>query len=816
MTSKTNISGEVGIRRFSAAMDVIADAIFLVDRSSMRFIHVNSAACYWRKETREELLAVAPWVLLDTSRAELEHTYDALIANGPDATPLEILRQKEDGTPMWLELRRHALHSSEGWTIVSMARDITGRKQAEAALRASEIRFRNVFEKANFGIAIANLSGTMLDANESMAQLLGFTRAELIGMNIGGFTHPDDLVIEQDYLKEIQAGERDVYRMDKRYVTKQGSLIWVDLLVTAIPDEKGSGVEAIGLIVDITERRRADAELRIAATAFESMEGMMLTDANGLILKINKAFTRTTGYTADETLGRTPQFLQSGRHPEDFYRNMWKDIHRTGGWQGEVWDKRKNGEVYPKWLTISAVVGDDGAVTNYIGTHHDITERKASEEKIEALAFFDQLTGLPNRTLLLDRLTQWKKTSDRSGRYCALLLLDLDNFKTINDTLGHELGDKLLQQVARRLKSCVRDADTVARLGGDEFVVILSSLSVVESDAATATEVSAEKILLALKHPFQLDNVAHHCTASIGATLFKGTGIPIDDLMKQADLSMYKAKAAGRNKICFFDPALEIAVKERAALEKDLRQALLDNEFLLHYQAQFAGEDRLLGAEVLVRWQHPRRGMVSPADFIPQAEETGLIVPIGLWVLEAACTRLALWATQAEMAHLTLAVNVSVHQFSQADFVDKVIGVLVKTGANPQRLKLELTESLLANDIEKIIEKMFALKAKGVCFSLDDFGTGYSSLSYLKRLPLEQLKIDQSFVRDVLIDPNDAAIAKTIVALAQSLGLAVIAEGVETLAQRDFLAAAGCHAYQGYFYSRPLPLAEFEKFALRR
>lgn len=816
MSSKTNIDEEVGMRRFSAAMDVIADAIFLVDRSSMRLIHVNNAACRWRKETREELLAIAPWVLLGTSRAELEQTYDALIANGPDATPLEILQQNEDGTPMWLELRRHALHSSTNWTIVSMVRDITGRKQAESALRASEIRFRNVFEKANFGIAIANLSGTMLDANESMAQLLGFTRAELIGMNIEGYTHPDDFVIEQDYLKEIQAGERDVYRMDKRYVTKQGSLVWVDLLVTAIPDEKGSGVEAIGLIVDITERRRADAELRIAATAFESMEGMMLTDANGVILKINKAFTRTTGYTADETLGRTPQFLQSGRHPDDFYRDMWKDIRRTGGWQGEVWDKRKNGEVYPKWLTISAVVGDNGAVTNYIGTHHDITERKASEEKIETLAFFDQLTGLPNRTLLLDRLKQWKKTSDRSGRYCALLFLDLDNFKTINDTLGHKLGDMLLKLVAERLKTSVRDADTVARLGGDEFVVILSSLSVVESDAARATEASAEKILLAIKQPFQLDNVAHHCTASIGATLFKGIGVPIDELMKQADLSMYKAKAAGRNKICFFDPALEIAVKERAALEKDLRQALLDNEFQLHYQAQFAGEDRLLGAEVLVRWQHHRRGMVSPADFIPQAEETGLIVPIGLWVLETACTQLALWATQADMAHLTLAVNVSVRQFSQADFVNQVIGVLVKTGANPQRLKLELTESLLANDIEKIIEKMFALKAKGVCFSLDDFGTGYSSLSYLKRLPLEQLKIDQSFVRDVLIDPNDAAIAKTIVALAQSLGLAVIAEGVETLAQRDFLAAAGCHAYQGYFYGRPLPLAEFEKFALRR
>ncbi|MEI7611550.1 MAG: EAL domain-containing protein [Betaproteobacteria bacterium] len=716
----------------------------------------------------------------------------------------------EDRAAVSGELDQQEPNSGEFST---MAHDITKLKQAGAAFYASEARFRNVFEKAILGIAIANTAGTLLEANESMAQLLGFARQELIGMNIGMFTHPDDLVVENVYLREIQSGERDDYRMNKRYLTKQDSLIWVDLLVTAVPESNGDGIELIGLVVDITERLRFDAELRIAAIAFESHEGMILTDANAVILKVNKAFIRATGYSVDEAVGQTPKFLQSGRHSEAFYLEMKDTLHRTGGWQGEVWNRHKSGDVGPQWLTISTVFADDGAVTHYIGRHQDISERKKAEERIEELAFFDPLTGLPNRALLLDRLRQWKRTSGRSDRFCALLLIDLDNFRTLNDTLGHEVGDLLLKHVGLRLKACVRELDTTARLGGDEFVVILASLGTDEHDAAKCTEEIAGSILSALNQPYELNGVTHHSTASIGAILFKGTSIPVDDLMKQADLSMYKAKASGRNAFRFFDSAMEVAANERASLESDLRQALLEKQFLLHYQAQIVGNSRLLGAEVLVRWQHPRRGLVPPNDFIPFAEETGLILPLGLWVLETACQQLAKWATQPEMEHLTLAVNVSVRQFSQPDFVNQVITLLTTTGANPQRLKLELTESLLAHNVEGIIEKMFVLKAKGICFSLDDFGTGYSSLSYLKRMPLDQLKIDQSFVRDVLIDPNDAAIAKTIVALAQSLGLAVIAEGVETAAQRDFLANVGCHTYQGYFYSRPIPLEEFERFA---
>jgi diguanylate cyclase (GGDEF)-like protein len=442
-------------------------------------------------------------------------------------------------------------------------------------------------------------------------------------------------------------------------------------------------------------------------------------------------------------------------------------------------------------------------------------ERKKAEEKIQELAYYDQLTGLPNRALLLDRLRQAMTSGARSGSCGAILLIDLDNFKTINDTHGHETGDLLLKQVANSLGETVRAADTVARLGGDEFVVMLAGLSPSEREAAAQVDIVGNKLLAELDQTYLLNDVPWHSTSSIGATLFKGESTVIDDLLKQAEIAMYRAKAAGRNALRFFDPAMEEAMMARAGLEADLRQAVEDKQIFLHYQAQVVDDGRVTGAEVLARWKHPRLGLVSPAEFIPLAEETGLILPMGQWVLETACRQLAVWAGQARMAHLTLAVNVSVHQFSQADFVEQVLAVIKSTGADPQRLKLELTESLLVSNVDDIIEKMFALKAKGVGFSLDDFGTGYSSLAYLKRLPLDQLKIDQSFVRDVLVDPNDAAIARTIVALAQSLGLGVIAEGVETAAQRDFLASAGCHCYQGYFFSRPLPVEGFEEYAQR-
>jgi diguanylate cyclase (GGDEF)-like protein/PAS domain S-box-containing protein len=565
------------------------------------------------------------------------------------------------------------------------------------------------------------------------------------------------------------------------------------------------------------ERKLADIVLHESQNQFrkvveESPLAMALVDMDGTVEYINRKAIETFGYLPQDIPNMDRWWVQA--YPDEAYRA--EVIARWMALVGEAFLHHREIEKHEYRVTCK-----DGSVKTVIifgvwvadkalVIFEDITQRLAAEAEIKNLAFYDPLTGLPNRRLLHDRLRQALASSTRSARYGALLFLDLDNFKTLNDTLGHDIGDLLLQQVAQRLSTCVREGDTVARLGGDEFVVMLEDLSENVLEAAAQTETVGEKILVTLNQIYQLGQYEHHSTPSIGVTLFADHQGSMDDLLKRADLAMYQAKAAGRNTLRFFDPEMQAVVTTRAALEADLREAVRKGQFVLYYQAQVDGMGRLTGVEVLLRWQHPLRGLVSPLEFIPLAEDTGLILPLGHWVLETACAQLTVWATRPEMAHLTIAVNVSARQFHHVDFVDQVLAVLDKTGANPKRLKLELTESLLVEDVEGIIIKMTALKARGVCFSLDDFGTGYSSLSYLKRLPLDQLKIDQSFVRDILIDTNDSAIAKMVVALAESMGLAVIAEGVETEAQKDFLARNGCLAYQGYLYSRPLPLGAFE------
>lgn len=575
----------------------------------------------------------------------------------------------------------------------------------------------------------------------------------------------------------------------------------------------GFGSAGLFLLVSYSlneEKQAVKADLRIAASAFEAQEGLMITDAEGVILRVNQAFIDCTGYAAEDVVGQTPRFLRSGRHDEDFYRTMWESISQSGSWQGEIWDRRKNGEIYPEWLTISAVKNDDGVITHYVGSHIDITERKAAEEKIRQLAFYDPLTRLPNRQLLLDRMQRALALSARSGRDGALLFIDMDNFKAINDTQGHAMGDMLLQQVAERLTSCVRESDTVARLGGDEFVVMLESLGEHPIEVAAKAEEVGEKILAALNQPYQLATQVSRSSSSIGATLFSGEHQEVEELLKQADIAMYQAKKAGRNALRFFDPQMQLAINARADLESELFKALERHQFQLHYQIQVDNAHHPVGAEALIRWRHPERGLVLPAQFIPLAEETGLILRIGEWVLETACAQLKAWEGNESTRHLVLAVNVSARQFHQPGFVSQVQAIVLRHAIKPNLLKLEPTESLLLENTEGTVTTMKGLKTIGIQLSLDDFGTGYSSLQYLKLLPLDQIKIDQSFVRDIATDPNDSAIVQTIIAMSKTLGLDVIAEGVETDAQREFLALSGCQFYQGYLFGKPLPIEQFE------
>jgi diguanylate cyclase (GGDEF)-like protein/PAS domain S-box-containing protein len=564
-------------------------------------------------------------------------------------------------------------------------------------------------------------------------------------------------------------------------------------------------------------RKWAEQELRIAAIAFEAQEGIIVTDANKVILRVNQSFSRLTGYSADEAIGQTLAMIKSGRHDQAFYHLMWQTLNRYHCWHGEIWNRHENGDVHPDWVTITAVTNAEGKITHYVGAYSDLSQHKSdlSQHKkdkaaIHSLAFYDPLTNLPNRRLLMDRLQHTLIASTRHSNYVALLFMDLDNFKTLNDTKGHNIGDLLLIDTASRLLTCVREGDTVARLGGDEFVIILEELSEEAALAATQAGDICNKMLNTINQPYSLKNYSHHCSASIGVTLFYNHDLTADELLKRADSAMYQAKSAGRNTVCFYDQAIQAALEAYTTLEIDLRRALAEQQFKLHYQMQVDNNGGIFGAEVLIRWQHPEKGIISPIAFIPLAEDTGLILLIGHWVLQTACLQLKAWESNLSTRHLVLAVNVSAKQFHQHDFVEQVLTVLQQTGADPTNLKLELTESMLVKNIEAIITKMNILKSKGVKFSLDDFGTGFSSLSYLKRLPLDQLKIDQSFVSGVLDNPSDAAIVRTVIALGQSFDLAVIAEGVETEAQRNFLAVYGCNYYQGYLFGKPVPLAEFE------
>jgi diguanylate cyclase (GGDEF)-like protein/PAS domain S-box-containing protein len=584
----------------------------------------------------------------------------------------------------------------------------------------------------------------------------------------------------------------------------------------AIEVEQGSRDEIGKLTVAFNQMFEAlsDSEksMKLAASIYQSnADAIVVTDENNLVVDVNPAFTLITGYKRAEVIGKNPRIMQSGKHDQEFYRQMWQAILNEGQWQGEIWDKRKNGEIYTKLAHINVLRRSDGSIYRYVAQFSDITEQKQKEELIYWQANYDQLTSLPNRRLFNDRLGHALAANKRNADCGALMYLDLDKFKTLNDTLGHDYGDMLLVEVARRLKSCVREVDTVARLGGDEFVVLLESLG---SDIKDATQIAAhmaENIRSSLSAPYQLKDKAHHSSPSIGVCLIYGKNESADELIKRADMAMYQAKESGRNAVRFFDPQMQQSVETRAALESDLRLAVRDQQFQLYYQIQLDQEHNPVGAEAVIRWNHPVRGVISPTHFISVAEESSLILEIGHWVLDTACQQIAAWSHHEQTCDLVLAVNISARQFNRPDFVGQIAAMIQKHRIKPSRLKLELTESIALGDIDFIVAKMLELRQmQGITLSLDDFGTGYSSLSYLKQLPLDQIKIDRSFVRDITTDPSDAVIIKTIIDMAHNFGLNVIAEGVETEAQLALLKHYGCMAYQGFLFSKPVPIEQFE------
>ena len=683
----------------------------------------------------------------------------------------------------------------------------------------AEAAYRAPFNQAAIGILHTSLDGRILNCNECFARMLGYTPQELIGSDLQSITPPDDRDDGAAAARLLSGGTGSL-SLEKRYVRIDGSLTWVMLTISLQRDSQGKAVFYLTLVQDINARKNAEAQLAAAQEALRTSEEryrtafqMTLDSINlnrlddGEFIECNKAFLDITGYERQEVLGRTSIELNLWVDPDD-RRNLVDTIRREGECRNfEAQFRRKNGETFWGLMSASAIELDGAACV--LSITRDISDAKTAEDEIRYLAFYDPLTELPNRRLLLEHLRQSINISKRTGQHRALLFIDLDNFKILNDTLGHHIGDMLLKEVGKRLSSCIRTSDTAARVGGDEFVVILEDVGSSLKDAASRAKSVAEKILESIGNSYRLTDRECLITSSIGITIFSDKDEQISEILQQADIAMYQAKAAGRDAIRFFAPELQAAVNARAALEDELRQGIRNNQFMLWYQPQI-DRGNVIGAEALLRWNHPTRGILLPAEFIPLAEETGLIIALGNQVMNAACKQLASWAASRETSSLSLAVNVSARQFRQSDFVEQVLAALHRAGADPHRLKLEITESMLVDNLEETIAIMTALKAHGVQFSLDDFGTGYSSLNYLKRLPLDQLKIDRSFVRDMLADTTSSAIAHAIVSLSNAMDLSLMAEGVETEEQRVCLDGLGCHAYQGFLFSPPVPVEAFQ------
>lgn len=687
--------------------------------------------------------------------------------------------------------------------------------QSNSKLAASEEQFRKLVHTQSAIVWRADpLTMQFIFVNDEAESILGYPVSEWLDDPSFCQKH-----IHQDDFERTRAAcmaetaRQNSHEVEFRMYAADGHCVWLRNFID-LSIEDGEVVEIYGFMVDITKQKLAEEQLRLAATTFESQQGIMITDKDGRILRINKSFTEITGYSQEQIEGKTPKILSSGLHDNEFYSVFWNELLTHGRFAGEMWNQRLNGEIYPQWQTINAVKNDSGEVTHYVSVFSDITEKKNAENKIHALAFYDPLTGLPNRRLLLDRFDHELTIAQRSKKFGALLFLDLDHFKLLNDTQGHLAGDQLLIQVASRLSSVLRKEDTPARLGGDEFVVLLHAQSDSLSIAAEHTLTVAEKVREKLNEPFLLDHYQHQLSPSIGIALFPADQDTPDKILQQADLAMYRSKTNGRNSISFFHPAMQEAANNRLNLESNIRTSLNQNKFILYYQPQVCDNGTVSGAEALIRWHHPEKGMLTPKDFIPVAEESGSILELGTWVLSEACRQIQSWQ-QTGVSSPYVSINISARQFRQKNFVNQVKDAIQKTGISADLLGIELTESLMIADIEETISKMKALKELGVTIAIDDFGTGYSSLMYLKQLPIDVLKIDRVFVKDIVNNANDAVIVETIISMAHHLNLHVIAEGVETSHQLAFLKQKGCYHFQGYYFNEPIsPVQYAEKYLL--
>ncbi|MBS1230004.1 MAG: domain S-box protein [Proteobacteria bacterium] len=811
--------------RFRALQDASFGGIAVHDRGVN--IDCNQALAELSGYPVDELIGMDGMQLIAPEWRELVRRRTA----GDYRPAYEIEGLRRDGTRCPLIVQGKSIPYQGRMVRVSEFRDISELRRSIEALRASEENLTITLHSIGDAVIATDIDGRVTRMNPTAERLTGWAFDEARGRPLG------------EVFRIIDADTRQTVANPVHRVIEQGKVVGLashTVLLARDGDEyriadsaspiRNARGEIVGVVLvfsDVTEKYRTEEALHetqaiLRAAMDQTPAGIAIANANdGTLRYLNDAGLLIHGedrqravysLSIDRFLSDRSLFDLDGRPLDSSEIPLARAIRLGETGAREFVIRRADRSERIVMSRAAPIRNSRGEVVAGISVFLDITESKMAEEKIKNLAFYDQLTSLPNRRLLFDRLEQALAGRSRHHRQGALLFIDLDHFKELNDTFGHDVGDLLLQQVAQRLLACVREGDTVARIGGDEFVVMLDGLSAIDAEAANQAELVGKKILAALNQTCQVARATYQSSASIGIALFESR-LGVSELLKRADLAMYQAKAAGRDALCFFDPQMQSMVKAHAALKSELREAILKEQFVMHYQPLVDSSGALLGAEALLRWQHPGRGLVAPEEFIPLAEESGLILSIGQWVVDTACAQLANWAQRSGFDHLVLSVNVSARQLHHQDFVSQVLAALECSGANPYRLKLELTESMLVEDVDEAIGKMTLLRAKGIGFSLDDFGTGYSSLSYLKRLPLDQLKIDRSLVSELLSDASDEAIVRTIVALGQSLGLVVIAEGVENEAQKERLASIGCHGYQGYYFARPLPLDRFERQA---